>query len=261
MGLGDNLMATGFARGAKDRGKRIAFGDGKSLIWDQHSAVVFLHNPNIAAPGTENDTDVEWFPFYKGRRIYNRHDVSRSRWIWNYEFKAPRGEMFFTDEEEEVGASHGNGFVVIEPGTPQQKSVAVNKQWPAWKFASVAKMLDREGVEVRQFIYPGSTPIPGVKTIKTKNFRFALATIKNAGAYVGPEGGLHHGSAAVGTRAVVLFGGFIPPAVTGYDDHINLTGGAEACGSLRRCHHCINAMNLIKVDEVFRSTMKILRKE
>ena len=37
------------------------------------------------------------------------------------------------------------------------------------------------------------------------------------------------------TSAIVLFGGFIPPQVTGYNGHVNLTGGASAparCGML-----------------------------
>jgi hypothetical protein len=48
----------------------------------------------------------------------------------------------------------------------------------------------------------------------------------------------------------VLFGGFIPPQVTGYDLHTNLTGGAEACGHVEPCKHCQRAMANISVDQV-----------
>jgi hypothetical protein len=64
---------------------------------------------------------------------------------------------------------------------------------------------------------------------------------------------MHHGAAAVGTPAVVIFGGFIPPAVVGYDMHVNLTGGAEACGSLNKCLHCRAAMEKISVEEVYQA--------
>ena len=37
MGYGDQLMATGMARGARERGKRIAFGEGGRLWWDHYS--------------------------------------------------------------------------------------------------------------------------------------------------------------------------------------------------------------------------------
>ena len=65
------------------------------------------------------------------------------------------------------------------------------------------------------------------RQIKTKGFRHALAVPQNASLYIGPEGGLHHGVASVGVAAVVLFGDFIPPAVTGYSHHANLTGGGD----------------------------------
>jgi hypothetical protein len=57
---------------------------------------------------------------------------------------------------------------------------------------------------------------------------------------------------------VVLFGGFIPPQVTGYPGHVNLTGGAVACGSLQRCSHCQAAMNAISVDEVHAAALGLL---
>jgi hypothetical protein len=63
---------------------------------------------------------------------------------------------------------------------------------------------------------------------------------------------LHHAAAAVGTRAIVIHGGFTPPAVLGYSGHINLTGGAdEACGYWDRCNHCRAALDRIEVDDVY----------
>ena len=66
------------------------------------------------------------------------------------------------------------------------------------------------------------------RSLTCPSFRHALAILERARLYVGGEGGLHHGAAAVGVGGVVLFGGFVPPLVTGYAVHANLTGGAEA---------------------------------
>src|ERR1700751_5669108 len=101
MGLGDNLMASGMARGAQARGKRIAFGDGKQILWDHQSEQVFRKNPNVAFPGCERDGDLEWIPFYRGNRIYNTQ--AHNRWMWNYDFKAVPGEVFLTQEELQFG--------------------------------------------------------------------------------------------------------------------------------------------------------------
>jgi ADP-heptose:LPS heptosyltransferase len=83
--------------------------------------------------------------------------------------------------------------------------------------------------------------------------------LARAKLYIGAEGGLHHAAAALGVPAVVLFGGFIPPLVTGYETHINLTGGAqEACGSLKPCDHCRKAMDAISVEEVAAAARTII---
>jgi hypothetical protein len=54
---------------------------------------------------------------------------------------------------------------------------------------------------------------------------------------------------------VVLFGGFIPPQVTGYPTHTNLTAGSAACGKLQSCSHCRAAMDAISVEKVMKSAL------
>lgn len=252
MGLGDQLMATGMARGAKARGKRIAFGDRNRILWDHNSTIIFRGNPNVAAPGSERDGDLEWIEYYKGRRIYNFQDKRTDRWVWNLDFRPEPGEMFFDAKEKRDSTRFGAGFVLIEPNIEAWKSVAPNKDWGREKYQTLANRLIEDGYRVGQFIYDRSvTPLDGVERFRTLSFRDALATMGNAALYIGAEGGLHHGAAAVGINAVVLFGGFIPPQVTGYTNHANLTGGATACGSLSPCDHCKQAMKVISVDDVY----------
>lgn len=248
MGLGDNLMATGMARGAAARGKRIAFGDGRRIIWDTNSELIFRGNPNIAAPYHYMDKDLEWIGFHRGNRIYNKQ--SGNRWIWNYEFCARPGEMFFSDNERKLGELAGRGFVVMEPNVPAFKACAPNKQWPPERYNAVAKALQGDGYEVVQMVHGPGRMVAGARPIQSPNFRVGLSILSRAALYIGPEGGLHHGAAAVGVPAVVLFGGFIPPEITGYASHTNLTGGAEACGMLAPCGHCRAAMAAITVDQV-----------
>lgn len=249
------------ARGAKERGKRIAFGDGRRILWGPHSKEVFQNNPNIAPPGSEGASDIEWIKFYKGdpgSRIYNRQQGDR--WIWRpEEFKAKPGEIFFSASEIAFAKATAPGFILIEPNVPVQKSCAPNKQWPVDRYNSVAREFKSAGYRVVQFGYPGARiSLRNAQYIKMPDFRSALAVLSRARLAILPEGGLHHGAAAVGVKAVVLFGGFIPPSVTGYDSHVNLTGGAEACGSLKTCQHCLDAMNAISVDDVLRSADGLL---
>lgn len=258
LGVGDNLMASGMARGAAQRGKRIAFGDGHKIKWDQHSRMIFQRNPNIAEPGQEKTGNVEWIEFYRGNRIYNR--TGPNGWIWNYDFKAIPGEVFFSRDETTFAEQFGRGFIVIEPNVPAFKSVASNKQWPVDRYEAVAAKFTTKGLRIVQFGYGGLARLRSASLMATPTFRHALAVLSRASLFVGPEGGMHHGAAAVGIPAVVIFGGFIPPAVTGYDAHTNLTGGAEACGSTKPCMHCRAAMNAISIDEVCDAASRHLKK-
>lgn len=259
MGYGDEIMATGLARGLRARGKRAAFGDGKKIIWGPWSEEMFRHNPNVARLGDELASDLEWIPHYKGSRVYNKL-VSGNRWVWNFDFKAKPGELFFTDVEREVAKSFGGGFILMEPNVPWQKTVAPNKDWGEKNYAEVARVLRQMGHEIVQFKHKNSRRIlSDARVVEPRSFRQVLAALERARLYIGPEGGLHHGAAAVGTVAVVLFGGFIPPAVVGYDGHVCLTGGAEACGNINPCDHCRRAMNNITVDEVVDRATELLR--
>jgi hypothetical protein len=261
LGYGDEIMATGMARGAKSRGKRIAFGDGQRIIYSPWSEMIFRGNPNIARPGQEGASDLEWIAHHKGNRLYNSISPDKRRWIWNLRFRPTPGEMFFTEDELRFAAGLAPGFVLVEPNVPWKKTCAPNKDWGATRYARVALELQKQGHRIVQFGYAGASHrLTYAKHVMPPTFRHALAVLARAALYIGPEGGLHHGAAAVGIPAVVLFGGFIPPQVTGYDTHTNLTGGAIACGKLKRCDHCINAMNGISVDQVVTHAVEHLNK-
>lgn len=252
-------MATGMARGAQARGKRVAFGDGRRILWDSQSKEVFAHNPNIAPPGSEAAADLEWVAFYKGHRIYNRQ--SGDRWLWNPDFRPAPGELFFTSLEMDTGKRRGKGFVLIEPSVPVWKPSAPNKDWGWANYQTAARILGARGYRLVQFVHArGGRSLVGVDAVRTWSFRDALSMLRRAALYVGPEGGLHHAAAALGVPGVVLFGGFIPPSVTGYAIHTNLTGGAEACGSLRRCDHCQAAMAAISVQDVVAAAVSQLER-
>lgn len=256
MGRGDDIMGTGMARGARKRGKRIAFGDCKQIIWGPFSAEIFRGNPNIAAPGQERASDLEWIASYPRHSIYATRDKAGCRWIWNYEFRPIPGEIYFKREP----VKSGKNIVVIEPNVPGWKPRFINKQWPMERYQSVADYLIGKDFRVIQPWYGRGIQLNNVELLPTQTFTDALALIKTAELFIGPEGGLHHGAAAVGTAAVVLFGGFIPPQVTGYDTHRNLTGGEMvACGSHIPCSHCAAAMNRISVDEVTSAAMEFLQ--
>ena len=261
MGSGDEIIGSGLARGLHAQGKLAAFGDGRKIIWGPWCGEMFAHNPNIAPPGSERRSDLEWIAHYKGCRKYNK--LINGKWHWSYDFKVKPGEFYFNEIEKtkiDYARATLDDFIVVEPNVEWHKSVAPNKDWGEANYEELTRRLLARGHRVVQFIHKNSRrKLCGVTTMQMPKFRDAIAILSLARLYIGPEGGMHHAAAAVGIDAAVIMGGFIPPSVVGYDNHINLTGGAEACGTIGPCAHCRQAMANISVDEVWDSAMRLWR--
>lgn len=149
----------------------------------------------------------------------------------------------------------------MEPNVPR-KDCAPNKQWPFDRYAWVAEKLKADGHEIVQPIYKGANyRIACARPIETPDLRHAAAVLQRADLYIGAEGGLHHAAAAVGTKGVVLFGGFIRPSVTGYETHTNIAGSDRFCGSFKACPHCKQAMEAIDAEQVYRAAKERLSAE
>lgn len=260
MGWGDELIAAGLARGAAARGKRIAFGDGRRQIWSAQSFELFRGNPNIAPLGSESASEVEWVAHYRGHRLYG--EAKGNRWVFR-DFVCPPGEVFLTKEEKAFALAriwNGDPIAIVEPRVkPIGACQGANKQWGTPKYQELASRLPAAtGCHPVQLLPVGVTPkLADVDAIETPSFRHALAVLGLAALYIGPEGGMHHGAAAMGTPAVVIFGGFNTPRSTGYAWHENIAVG-EPCGSIEACWHCRAAMDSISVDRVLQGAMRQL---
>lgn len=257
MGFGDELIGSGLARGAKADGRRVAFGDGERIYWSPQAHQVFRGNPNVAPPGDEEAADLRWIAHYRGHRLYGVADNKR----WHFrDFRCAPGEIFFDGREQAIAADLAQRppFIILEPGVkPQGACAGVNKQWAVDRYEQVAALLNDEGFHVFRFAHSGAAS--AIPALHADTFRVALAMLSAAALYVGPEGGLHHGAAAVGVPAVVIFGGFNTPRATGYEWHANLTVG-EPCGSIAPCEHCRQAMDAITVEHVYRAALAQLER-
>ncbi|HMU15821.1 MAG TPA: hypothetical protein PKC95_00120 [Thauera aminoaromatica] len=146
------------------------------------------------------------------------------------------------------------GTVLIEPHL--KPTASPNKQWGRWA------ELVASYPEVR-WAQPGNAGtrwLPGVEPLETRDFTDACRLLLACDSAVLPEGALHHAAAALGRRVVVLFGGMIRPANTGYDEHINLAvDDPEAVGWRVRHPACARAWSRITPD-VVRTALESARK-
>lgn len=280
MSYGDRLMAIGDAwalHQADPQKRRVAIGDGQRLDESQPDlswGLDFL----ATAEDLQLGLDLPWVYSYPHHRPYIDYAAMRTalgwRWhlkhlglgptrllrhyIYNLAYRPTPAPIRLKPEEEALAAEWSTmPFVALEPfiktGAPP------SKQWPVERFVEVARTLSRE-IKVYQISAPDSPALEGIPQIRPRSFRESMAYLKAARLFIGPEGGLHHATAAVGTRAVVVYGGFTSPLITGYAFHTQLTGGAEkACGTRRgMCPHCLKHLEGITVVDVLAAARRQL---
>jgi hypothetical protein len=253
MGWGDELMVTGQVRVMQESDPRKV-----RIIYERsrwHEA--WNGNPRIARPEEKGDFQ-ELRPRTDWLRPYCQ-EKRPDRWIWK-PYQPPVGELYLSEEEMAFGERHA-GRIILEPHL--KPGASPNKQlgWVRWnKLAWLIR--EHLGLSVTQ-IGSGSVPVlDGAEHIGTKTMRHAAAVIARARAVVVPEGGLHHVAAAVEAPAVVIYGGYISPAVTGYRGQRPFFIGGEryplGCGMRVPCEHCKAAMASIVPEAVFEQLTEIL---
>lgn len=243
-------MCTGVAKVMQQtdpRKVRIQYEKGKRRWCD-----LWGGNPRIAAHDEVGD-----FQILEPRSNYLRPYCSaktQERWTW-LPYRPPVGEIYFRAFENAFGQLHG-GTVVVEPDV--KAGASPNKQWGNDRWQRFAVLAHARGVKLTQIGRTQGNLLPGARFVQT-NIREAAALVAHSRAVVTGEGALHHIAAAVGTPAVVIYGGYIGPNVTGYDGQASLfTGGGLGCGMRIRCKHCDEAMAKITPEMVFGKLMDVI---
>jgi len=224
MGVGDQVMAAGRAKLLhRETGKRVCIGKRPVLIWSP----LYCNIPYIVNPGEPSSDDQIWLddcpgsrPYidYQGTRLHtdNRRMVGKKfrRWVYNDKHTPEPMEVVFTQEEEwerEVLAKRR--FIIINPHI--KGKAPESKRWPFEYYQEVVNSM-KEGFEIIQPKQDPSEPTLVGAQPMVLDLRQLAVYLSTAALVICSEGLLHHLAAAFKTRAVVLFGGFISPHVTGY---------------------------------------------
>ena len=140
-------------------------------------------------------------------------------------------------------------FVVIQ--SAGKTSFSSNKEWYPDRFQAVVDALpDHAFVQLGM---PDDPPLSRCLDLRGKlGLRQAAAVLKLARLNVGQEGGLMHMAEAVGTRSVVVYGGFIHPEMMGYRDNVNIVNqpSCSPCWPAKTCPYNRKCMDRISSDIV-----------
>lgn len=249
MGIGDEIMATAQARRMQQKDPR------KVLVVDRFGRPRFHPiwdgNPRIARSGESGDFQV--LMNAPGCRPYIVAEHGGC-WEWR-DFACEPGEIYLTPYEKSAYAGRSI-HVVIEPTL--KMSATRNKDWGLKNWQRFVALATEAGYSLSQLRPRGTRSMEKVRSVLTPDFRSACAALMQAKVYVGHEGALHHAAAALGIPAVVIFGGFISPAQTGYAAHRNLFTGGKPCGSRLHCPHCAAAMAAITPERVLQELKELV---
>ena len=279
MGFGDDIMATALARKAIEQSpnSKVVFGNPDTYhnhetnTLDVHWSEVFLNNPNIAQP-EELVSNFICIPDYPGNRqsisyadtVTNQEKTAYSVFAWTKDFHAPKGELFFSNDEllkvAKTVARLPRKFVVIEPNV-MTKDWINHKGWNIDNWKAVVKSAPY--IPFVQLGAPQSKSFDGMAHLDTISFREACVILSFSSGYIGTDGGLHHAAAALNIPATVLWGHYSSPEVFGYKEHQNIRySDGRGCGSIGvECPECPKSMENISVREVVDNLKKMYEKE
>jgi ADP-heptose:LPS heptosyltransferase len=183
-----------------------------------------------------------------------------SQTIFNLDYRPRAGRIALYDTHEEWIDEHlriqPRRFVIIQPNN--KAGASINKRYPLKWWQAIADAMPLPVVQLYE--REDERKLTGVTHLRSASFRQACAAIKAADLVVCGEGGMHHMAASMGIPAVVYFGSFVPPEVTGYPIHRNLAvrTATGACGNYDPCRHCQDSLGKYPPDVVVSHVAEVL---
>lgn len=249
MGMGDEIMAAG-------RAERLALLSGRSVAITDRAGRARSHPIWDGNPAIDPKSDLRLIDC-SGERPYIERWEGR-RVIFNMDHRPAAGHVYLTREERGWASDQmlPERFVIVEPVVRPPSSP--NKAWGLSRWATVVAEMP---VPVYQLGPEDSRhALPGAHRLITPSIRHAAAVMERASIVLSTEGGMHHLAAALGIPAVVIFGAFTPPLLTGYEGQRIFAVETDEgyCGRYLPCGHCQAAMARIDPRDVARAALEML---
>ncbi len=272
MGFGDDLLITAHASQIKKQFPDRQIVIGSVAKKNASHSIIYENNPNISnCNNLDYSKPIHIIDYHPGNRPYiDYKNSTNKKYVWNKEFKAVPGELYFTRKEEEdadkiikkaidfwntKNKHKFKSIIFYEPSSTKIDNKQfgikqINKAWSDENWLKLAKKLQNEYLLI-QSIHSKSKKINGIYSPDYLDFRSACALMSKCDLYVGLEGGFVQVAGALNKKAVVYYGGWIDPKIIGYKFHENLyyENTQSPCGEyVDICNHCEEARRHITVE-------------
>jgi ADP-heptose:LPS heptosyltransferase len=140
--------------------------------------------------------------------------------------------IYLTDDEIRLARERYPGRYIAVCPTGKNVFSANRREWGLDNFQQVRDLLSEY-----RFVQVGIEADPLLERVLDARglpIRQSAAILHNAWFFLGLEGGFMHVARAVGTRSVVVFGGYILPETSGYRENVNISSEVD-------CSPCYNS--------------------
>jgi hypothetical protein len=261
--LGDDLLCTAIFREWRQRGERNLW------MMSRHPAL-FAGNPDIDRVVPIDDYHARALralgrevvqPYYVSLRpdddegaapVPTRHFIAQMCALAGIRGEiALRPYLHLGDAERAAGALAPRQVVIHSSGRTRGFASA-NKEWVAGRFQAVVDAA-RDRYDFVQLGSVEDPPLAGARDLRGRtSLRESAGVVAASRAVVCQEGFLMHLARAVDVRAVVVYGGALDPAITGYRANENLFSAVPCapCWRRNRCdfeHRCMTGIGVADV--------------
>ena len=260
MGWGDYIMTSGIVRRLKGQNPNLQILIKEPFNNSPQYKDIFYKNPYITTADSFNNT----LPHIKIPRILTgKNNEDNTNIIWHKDRVAEVGN-FYPKKEETLFADNNikeikehwisknkkkpKGLIFVSDIAKTNVLLdnkvinyehSVNKDWGRKKWQEFANLISNEYILIKTSNVKEGY-INGFYYIVC-DFRTVYSIMDRCDFYIGNEGGLSHLWAITKKKGIVFFGHWIPPYLTGYPFHINISVSYNNhCGSLKRCEECID---------------------
>ncbi len=259
MGWGDYLMTSGHIRNLKKQNPKLQILIKKPYYQNVFYQGIFLNNPYVTNHELLDTKKpfLQLSPVKAGQKekdgkyiIWSKENVAQIGDFFPQDFEMHNAEMFYEKALKDWKIKNrknpkGTIFIANYPkkeaiinNVKVQYDHAENRDWGPKNWKNFFKKTSGDYLLINTSDTHQESISEWVYTYKC-NYREAYSLMLKCDIFLGNEGGLAHLWAVTKKKAIVLFGHWISPLVTGYSFHINLTVNKNNhCGSLTKCDLC-----------------------
>ena len=286
MGLGDDLMITTFASQIKKKypDRQIVIGN-VSQKKTYHS-IIYENNPSISdCRKLDLNKPIFIIDYHQGNRPYidYKKSLDANRYIWNTNFKATPGEIFFSKTEllqadkifnraldywKKNNKNKYKAIIFLETSSTKSNDSqhGIKHQNLAWGYKNWNTLVDNinKSYLIIHSNHNDTKEIKGIFVPEKITFRLACALMSKCDLYLGAHGGFAHVAAALKKKAVIYFGGWVHPSILGYNSHKNIyyDSNRSPCGMFANvCDHCEEARKQITPNIIEKEIKDIFEKD